>query len=54
MVYVLKRLLQAVPVVLGVMTLTFILMYLVPGDPVLAMVANLRRKTGISLLLFYL
>ena len=50
--YVLKRLLQAVPVVLGVMTLTFILMYLVPGDPVLAMVgehfdaatvANLRR-----------
>ena len=57
MVYVLKRLLQAVPVVLGVMTLTFILMYLVPGDPVLAMVgehfdaatvANLRRQLGLD------
>lgn len=55
--YVLKRLLQAVPVVLGVMTLTFILMYLVPGDPVLAMVgehfdaatvANLRRQLGLD------
>lgn len=53
MIYSFKRLLQAVPVVLGVMTLTFILMYLVPGDPVLAMVgehfdaatvANLRRQ----------
>ena len=57
MVYILKRLLQAVPVVLGVMTLTFILMYLVPGDPVLAMVgehfdaatvANLRRQLGLD------
>ena len=57
MVYILKRLLQAVPVVLGVMTLTFILMYLVPGDPVLAMVGehfdaatvdNLRRQLGLD------
>jgi peptide/nickel transport system permease protein len=34
--YILRRLLAIVPVVLGVMTLTFILSRLMPGDPVLA------------------
>ena len=32
-VYVVKRLLQAIPVVLGVSIITFVLMILVPGDP---------------------
>ncbi len=34
--YILKRLLAAVPVIFGVMTLTFILSRFMPGDPVLA------------------
>ncbi len=33
LVYVLKRLLQAIPVLFGVSLLTFVLMILVPGDP---------------------
>ncbi len=32
--YVIRRLLQAIPVIIGVSLLTFILMILVPGDPV--------------------
>ncbi len=32
-VYVIKRLLQAIPVIVGVSVLTFVLMILVPGDP---------------------
>ena len=32
-VYVAKRLLQAIPVILGVSVITFVLMILVPGDP---------------------
>jgi len=35
--YVLKRLLLLVPILLGVATLTFILMHVVPGDPVRAL-----------------
>jgi len=34
--YILKRLLAAIPVLFGVMTLTFILSRFMPGDPVLA------------------
>jgi ABC-type dipeptide/oligopeptide/nickel transport system permease component len=34
--FVLKRLLLLVPILLGVATLTFVLMYVVPGDPVRA------------------
>ena len=34
--YIIKRLLAAVPVIFGVMTLTFILSRFMPGDPVLA------------------
>lgn len=38
--YIIKRLMQAVPVVLGVIVITFILMYLIPGDPVISMVGE--------------
>jgi ABC-type dipeptide/oligopeptide/nickel transport system permease component len=34
--FILKRILLLIPVVWGVITVTFILMYVVPGDPVLA------------------
>lgn len=38
--YLIKRVLQTIPVVLGVIVFTFILMYVVPGDPVLSMVGE--------------
>ncbi|MBC8175625.1 MAG: ABC transporter permease [Candidatus Marinimicrobia bacterium] len=38
--YLIKRILQTVPVILGVITFTFILMYIVPGDPVMSMVGE--------------
>ncbi|MFX1391050.1 MAG: peptide ABC transporter permease, partial [Promethearchaeota archaeon] len=34
--YIIRRLIAMIPVILGVMTLTFILSRLMPGDPVLA------------------
>ncbi len=38
--YLIKRILQTIPVILGVITFTFILMYIVPGDPVMSMVGE--------------
>jgi peptide/nickel transport system permease protein len=38
--FFLKRLLLALPVVIGVMTITFALMYLLPGDPATSMLAR--------------
>ena len=38
--YFVRRLVALVPVALGVATLTFALIHLVPGDPVVAMLAN--------------
>ena len=38
--YILKRLLTALPVVLGVFTLAFVLLYLLPGDPASTMLAR--------------
>ncbi|MCH7732154.1 MAG: ABC transporter permease [Candidatus Marinimicrobia bacterium] len=38
--YFIKRIFQTIPVILGVITLTFILMYIVPGDPVMSMVGE--------------
>jgi ABC-type dipeptide/oligopeptide/nickel transport system permease component len=37
---ILRRLLHLVPILLGVATLTFVLMYVVPGDPVRALVGE--------------
>ncbi|MFX1309862.1 MAG: ABC transporter permease, partial [Promethearchaeota archaeon] len=36
MKYIIRRLISMIPVVIGVMTLTFILSRMMPGDPVLA------------------
>ncbi len=55
--YLIRRLLALVPVAIGVATLTFALIHLVPGDPVVAMlgesaapadVAGMRRELGLD------
>jgi ABC-type dipeptide/oligopeptide/nickel transport system permease component len=38
--YVIKRILLVIPVLFGVTLVTFVLMYVVPGDPVLSMVGE--------------
>ncbi len=60
--FVLKRLLQAVPVGLGVTLITFLLIYVIPGDPVEAMLgqradetvkARLRTELGLDAPLYW-
>lgn len=55
--FILRRLVQTIPVLLGVATLVFLLIHLVPGDPVQAMlgdtgapedVARLRTQLGLD------
>jgi ABC-type dipeptide/oligopeptide/nickel transport system permease component len=55
--FVVKRLLMLVPVLFGVATLTFVLMYVVPGDPVRALagerydeetLARMRTELGLD------
>ena len=38
--FVVKRILLLVPILIGVATVTFLLMYVIPGDPVLALVGE--------------
>lgn len=38
--YTLRRVIHTIPVLLGVLVVTFILLYIAPGDPVLAMVGE--------------
>ena len=40
MALIIKRLLQSIPVILGVMTISFFLMNVAPGDPVRSMVGD--------------
>lgn len=42
--YILKRLLWMIPVLLGVVTITFILNQMMPGDPARQLVARPPRK----------
>lgn len=55
--FILRRLLQAIPVIIGVSLITFILMIIVPGDPVQKLlgqraspetVAELRTRLGLN------
>lgn len=55
--FILRRLLQAIPVIIGVSLITFILMIIVPGDPVQRLlgqraspetVAELRTRLGLN------
>ncbi|HZC45843.1 MAG TPA: ABC transporter permease, partial [Candidatus Acidoferrum sp.] len=45
--YALRRLLALVPVALGVATLTFAIIHLVPGDPVVAMLGETAANTDV-------
>ena len=38
--FIVRRILQTIPVLFGVIVITFILMYMVPGDPVVSMVGE--------------
>jgi peptide/nickel transport system permease protein len=46
--FLLRRLLALVPVALGVTTLTFAIIHLVPGDPVVAMLGETAAPTDIT------
>jgi len=46
--YLLRRLLLAVPVVFGVLTLVFLLMHLIPGDPVEIMLGESAAQTDLE------
>ena len=55
--YVLRRIIHAVPILLGVTSVTFLLIYVVPGDPVrltlglrtdLATVESIREEKGLN------
>ncbi len=46
--YLLRRLVSLIPVVLGVATLTFMLIHLVPGDPVVAMLGDSAQPADIA------
>ncbi len=45
---ILKRILQGIPVIFGVITISFLLMYVAPGDPVLAMVGEYYDESTLS------
>ncbi|HSG28785.1 MAG TPA: ABC transporter permease [Candidatus Krumholzibacterium sp.] len=55
--FIMKRILLLVPILFGVVTVTFVLMYVIPGDPVLALAGErydeetlqgLRRELGLD------
>lgn len=46
--YFLNRLLQTIPVLFGVIIITFVLMYIIPGDPVVSMVGERYNEETIQ------
>ena len=46
--YLIKRLLHGIPVILGVMTISFIISYIIPGDPVLALVGDFYDESTLE------
>jgi len=49
-VYVIRRLVQAIPVVLGITIITFFLLRLIPGDPAMTLLGNRGTPEQIALL----
>ena len=47
--FISKRILMGLPVVFGVISLTFIFMYIIPGDPVRAMVGDYYNEEEIEI-----
>ena len=48
--FIFKRALQAVPVVMGVLTISFMLMVVLPGDPVLSMIGERYDENTVELM----
>ena len=48
--FIFNRALQAVPVVMGVLTISFILMVVLPGDPVLSMIGERYDENTVELM----
>ena len=46
--YLIKRLLQGIPVIFGVLTISFIISYIIPGDPVLALVGDFYNEATLT------
>ena len=47
---IIRRILQGIPVILGVMTISFLLMNVAPGDPVRAMVGDYYDDATLEML----
>lgn len=46
--YLFKRLLQGIPVIFGVLSISFIISYIIPGDPVLALVGDFYNEATLT------
>lgn len=46
--YFFNRIIQAIPVLFGIITITFVLMYIIPGDPVVSMVGERYSEATIQ------
>ena len=46
--FIIKRLAQSIPVLLGAITLSFVLLYIIPGDPVLSIVGEYYNEETIT------
>ena len=52
--YALRRIVHTIPVLFGVLVVTFILLYIAPGDPVLAMVGDRFDPATLDLSLIHI
>lgn len=52
--YIIKRLLHGIPVIWGVLTISFIISYIIPGDPVLALVGDFYDEATLTKLRYEL
>ena len=46
--YIIRRIAAVIPVAIGVATLTFLIIHLVPGDPVVAMLGDTAPQADIE------
>ena len=46
--YLIKRLFHGIPVIWGVLTISFIISYIIPGDPVLALVGDFYNEATLT------
>ena len=46
--YLIKRIFHGIPVIWGVLTISFIISYIIPGDPVLALVGDFYDEATLT------